>query len=86
MFTLPRRKSPLHFVIIHIRLSGLRLFTFPIDSLIEVKSRDNSCSTAQICKGGKEGRGTPGSRKWQLFPLRRRRHINLAEDKVGRKL
>lgn len=86
MFTLPHRKSPLHSVIIHIRLSGLQLFTFPIDSLIEVKSRDISCSITQICKGGKEGRETPDSRKWQLFPLRRRRHINLAEDKVGRKL
>lgn len=84
MFALPYRKSPLHFVIIHTRLSGLKLFTFPIDSLIEVKSRDISCSMNQMCKGGKESGETPepDSRKWQLFPLRHRRHINLAEDKV----
>lgn len=70
-------------MIIHVRLSGLQLFTFPIDSLIEVKSRDISRSITWICKGGKGGRETPDSRKWQLFPLRRRRHINLAEDEVG---
>lgn len=85
MCTLPYRKSPLHFVIIHVRLSGFPLFTFPIDSLIEVKSWDISRSITQICKGGNESREAPepDSRKWQLFPLRRRRHINLAEDKVG---
>lgn len=85
MFTLPYRKSPLHAVIIHIRLSGLKVFTFPIDCLIEVKSGDISCSITQVCKGGNESRETPepDSRKWQLFPLRHRRHINLAEDKVG---
>lgn len=72
-------------MIIHIRLSGLKLFTFPIDCLIEVKSGDISCSITQVCKGGDESRETPepDSRKWQLFPLRHRCHINLAEDKVG---
>lgn len=85
MFTLPYRKSPLHALIIHIRLSGLKLFTFPIDCLIEVKSGDISCSITQVCKGGNESRETAerDSRKWQLFPLQHRRHINLAEDKVG---
>lgn len=69
-------------MIIHIRLPGLRLFTFAIDSLIEVKSGD---ILTQIRKGGSESRGRPepDSRKRQLFPLEHRRHINLAEDKVG---
>lgn len=88
MFTLPYRKSPLHSAIIHIRLSGLKLFTFPIDCLIEVKSRDISCSITQVCKGGNVSGETPEpvSSRWQLFPLRHRRHINLAEDKVRREV
>lgn len=88
MFTLPYRKSPLHSVIMHIRLSGLKVFTFPIDCLIEVKSGDISRSITQVCKGRNESRETPepDSRKWQLFPLRHRRHINLAEDKVGQEV
>lgn len=39
-------------MIIHIRLSGLELFTFVMDSLIEVKLRYISCRIIQICKGG----------------------------------
>lgn len=84
LFTLPYRKSPLHSVIIHHSSSGWELFTFLIDSLIEVKLRHISCRIIQICEGRNESKRhhEPDSRKWQHFPLQHHRHINLAKDKV----
>lgn len=75
-------------MIIHIRLSGLELFTFLMDSLIEVKLRYISCRIIQICKGGgwKHRKPEPDSRKWQRCPLQHRRDINLAKDKESEEL
>lgn len=83
MFTLPYRKSPLHSVIIHIRLSGLKLFTFPLDCLIEVKFRGYLLQHNSGLQRREREQGNAGEAGGSSSPLRHRRHINLAEDKVG---
>lgn len=84
MFTLRSRKSPLHSVIIHIRLSGWELFTFLIDSLIEVKLRRNFCRIIQICEGknGNAKRQSQTAANGSALPLQHHRDINLAKDKA----
>ena len=79
-------KIPLRVVIIHIRLSGLELFTFLIDPLIEVKLRQYlppGYSDLWLEVGGTQNAKDSQHLVAAAHTPEHHRYVNLAKDKVA---